>query len=100
MKTSPTYRLNQHIALRWRAIGEAAPGIYTLLQADGTAHGASWHPRFSGCCILPPVITVWAEVSGKPKNGRYTLALPNDLGGGYVTLSAQELAACENKLDV
>ena len=95
MKTTPSYRPGQSIALRFRAIGAAAPGIYTLLQADRTAHGATWHPRLSGCCTLPPVITVWAEVSAKPRNGRYTLALPSDLGGGSITLSAAEIAACE-----
>lgn len=96
MKTAPTYRPGQRIALRWRAIGEAAPGIYTLLQADGTAHGASWHPRHSiSACTLPPVITVWAEVAAKPRNGRHPLTLPGDLGGGSITLSAAEIAACE-----
>lgn len=97
---APTYRPGQRIALRWRAIGAAAPGIYTLLQADRTAHGASWHPRLrSSGCTLPPVITVWAEVAAKPRNGRYTLALPDDLGGGSITLSAAEIAACEINIE-
>ena len=99
MKKPPAYTVGQHIALRWRAIGEAAPGLYTLQQSDGTPHGVSWQPRFNGVYCLPTAITVWAEVAFKPAKDHYTLALPKDLGGDYVTLSAQEVAACEIQLN-
>lgn len=87
------YVVGQRVSLTFIEL-EELPGMYTLRRRDGSVHGAQWRPHGTHSMALPARLTVWADITVR-KYPTFTLELPHNLGGSYITLTADDLAACD-----
>lgn len=93
---TPTYHCGQRVALAFIE-SEQAPGTYHLRRNDGSTYAITWRPRERYSMQLPPLVTLWAEVTKRSHCG-YTLSLPAAMGSTSFTLTATELAACDREI--